>query len=259
MKKFILLTTLFFISPIFSQNTIESILLDKYPNRGEITVNISKKNRQNYFIGVSQFKKIKKNKIVDLYKNKSAIAEYCLMPLYSVNEFNVYIVLSNSIIKERVKPLKNENIIIDIPNAFGFYLVYDNVNNYFMYLDSPIAGLISISDCKSITVNFGFSDLNSKVIKLNNNFMPVSSFSTYTNTVSNKTFFKVSNYYLSNDNYRIKTKEIDANQYQSIFKVPLIELQSYLNTKLTDFDYDKLACDKYNCDVDITKWLRYSQ
>lgn len=81
-----------------------------------------------------------------------------------------------------------------------------------------------------MAINFGFDDLISEVIKLDENFQPISSFKTYLDKDNNKTFSYLSNYYLINGEHKIKNKLIDTKEaFSSIFEISVLEIESLLN------------------------------
>lgn len=259
MKNLILYIILQVVTPVFSQTTLTTIFQNQKVINGEVKINIYNKNRQKYCIGESNLKNTSRSKIIDLYSKNDKKLDICLIPLYSVNEFDVYVFLPNSMIIEGFDNVKKTKMNISKPNSIESFLIYDRINNHLMHISSEMgAGSISFSNKNLMTINFEFDDLKSEVIKLDENFQPISSFKTYLNKDSNKTFSYLSNYYLINGEHRVKNKLIDSEEgFHSIFEISVLKIESLLNIKLVDSDKENLVCKNLICYPRISSWIFY--
>ena len=257
MKKLILYITLLIATSVFSQTTLETIFEKQKLINGEVKISISNKNKQKYFIGESNLKDTSRSKIIDLYLKNNKKLDICLIPLYSLNEFDVYIFLPNSLIIEGFNGVKKSKMNVSFPNSIDTFLIYDRINNHLMHISSGmVAGSINFYKKNLMTINFGFDDLISEVIKLDENFKPISSFKTYLNKDNNKTFSYLSNYYLLNGEHKIKNKLIDTKEaFFSIFEISILEIESLLNIKLVNPDNENLACKNLICYPRISSWI----
>lgn len=249
MKNLILYIILHVAVPVFSQTSLTTIFQGQKVINGEVKIHISNKNRQKYCIGESNLKNTSRSKIIDLYSKNNKKLNICLIPLYSVNEFDVYVFLPNSMIIEGFNKVKKTKMNISSPGSIQSFLIYDRINNHLIYISSYIgAGSINFSKKKLMTINFEFEDLISEVIKLDENFQPISSFKTYLNKDNNKTLSYLSNYYLVNGEHKIKNKLIDTKEaFSSIFEISILEIESLLNIKLDNLDKENLACKNLVC------------
>lgn len=231
MKNLILYIILQVVTPVFSQTTLTTIFQGQKVINGEVKIHISNKNRQKYCIGESNLKNTSRSKIIDLYSKNNKKLDICLIPLYSVNEFDVYIFLPNSKIIEAFNKVKKNKMNISSPGSIESFLIYDRINNDLMHISSDMgAGSINFYKKNLMAINFGFDDLISEVIKLDENFQPISSFKTYLDKDNNKTFSYLSNYYLINGEHKIKNKLIDTKEaFSSIFEISVLEIESLLN------------------------------
>ncbi|WP_264543094.1 MULTISPECIES: hypothetical protein [Flavobacterium] len=146
---------------------------------------------------------------------------------------------------------------ISKPNSIESFLIYDRINNSLIHISSDMgAGSINFSKKNLMTINFGFDNLKSQVIKLDENFQPISSFKTYLNKDNNKTFCYLSNYYLINGEHRVKNKLIDSKEgFYSIFEISILKIESLLNIKLVDPDKENLACKNLICYPRLSSWI----
>ena len=257
MKNLILYIILHIVTPVFSQTTLTTIFQRQEVINGEVKIRICNKNKQKYFIGESNLKNTSSSKIIDLYSKNNKKLGICLIPLYSVNGFDVYIFLPNSMIIEGFNSVKKSKMNVSCPNSIDTFLIYDRINNHLMHISSGmVAGSINFYKKNLMTINFGFDDLISEVIKLDENFQPISSFKTYLNKDNNKTFSYLSNYYLLKGEHKIKNKLIDTKEaFFSIFEISILEIESLLNIKLVNPDNENLACKNLICYPRISSWI----
>ncbi len=257
MKNLILCIILLVVTPVFSQTTLTTIFQNQKLTNGEVKIHICNKNKQKYFIGESNLKNTSRSKIIDLYSKNSKRLDICLIHLYSINEFDVYVYLPNSMIIDGFNDVKKAKMNISIPNSIESFLIYDRINNSLIHISFEMgAGSISFSNKNLMTINFEFDDLKSEVIKLDENFQPISSFKTYLNKDNNKTFSYLSNYYLINGEPRVKNKLIESKEgFYSIFEISVLKIESLLNIKLVDPDKENLACKNLICYPRISSWI----
>ena len=262
-SKFIIIVVFFINVSLFSQTNIESLFLEKFPVGGSLKISFLNKNKQKYFLGVSKFKNLKRGKVIDIYKDKAKLSEYSLIPFSSTTDFDIYILLSKRNINEVINPAKisknrGRKVITSVYNAFGFFLICDNKNDRFLCVNSTeAAGSIhSSSVSNEIEIDYGAINLVPHVIKLNDNLMPVSSLRSINNENDDSNFSVVSNYYLDQNIYKAKGKKINTEKYFSVFKVSFQDLYSYLDTKFDDYDFNRVACNEYECDADISWMLK---
>ena len=247
MKKYIIL--IFIISKVYSQNN-EKLFLDLIKsNKSYVEVNTTKRNIMPLCLGKDSFKSVNKTKILELSNGNKNKSEYCLIPLYSINNYTIYTLQRTKLLSDYKK-----RVVIDIPNAIGYYIVYNLDNNSLYYICSETTfGSMSYIAKNKLSFNFNLLDVRSKIIKLNDSLMPNSAFSSLRNEESSKTYFYCSNYYFKDNIFRKKTKKLHLKEYETIFSLSSNEIFSILENKIENYDFDVPACDNIGCDSEIPK------
>ncbi|OHT45001.1 hypothetical protein [Flavobacterium tructae] len=108
----------------YSQTSFHGILKSL---NGVSETNISESNRASFYLGKDSFDKFTSNKILDLYKDSSTKAEYCIIPISISSEFNIYVQIPSFILKEK------KNLVTT--NVYGSYLIFDKKDSKLYRID----------------------------------------------------------------------------------------------------------------------------
>jgi len=241
MKNLITITFLFLSLALFSQTNISTIITDLKLKNEETVVNTKKANRLKYTIRKGSFKKIKRGKIIEIYLENGTNSEFCLFPLNSKNEFDIYAIGSHADIDLEMNTY--------IPTAFDSFILYDNKTDNLYYLESAYsAGSIARFDKNHLKLNVTLKHIRPNIIKLNHNFKPESSITYYPITDSTSVY-KMATYEWKGHYFIKRIKNIE-NKYLSTTLMPYDELTSALNSKPIAFDSSE-RCDDYCCKYGI--------
>lgn len=254
MKKII--TILLFSVTAYSQDNLQIILKKIGENSGyskEIYLkkdNIQKYKQQNKFADIIQ------DKVVEIYKTNNKSSDFYLYYLNSFDQFSLYAIGDKSDREMDLNEAKSTGpadfILFDKKNNTILYVELSSMLSSIDELGSIDMGSIYKNKKDTIKVDYSTAHLYSKIIRLDDKLMPVSSIE-YDENIDGSNKFKLSFYDKGSKGTEKRTKYISYNSNDT-FTIPMDELYHLLKNKPESFDIDK-ECDGPYCDSHISKLI----
>lgn len=251
MRKIILSIIIFVSFPLFSQKSIESIIKNLAPSSNSTSIDISKNKTGKFIIGKSDFKSLKKYKVNFLFKANSSNSKFSLVTLNSCDRFILFTIVANELL------IKEQNVVY--PTSYATLFVYDKITSTLISCRLETPGTIIKTKKSKITFMYELDKIIPKIIKLNNNFLPISSLSD-AEYQENKKVNSSENYIISVYNFDNKKSKIQnvfiPFKESSILKIEYVLFKRILDEIPLLYD-EEIECENKNCKIEFLDFIEF--